>query len=56
MAEPSKSPVSEQDQAEFMARRRQRSLALALALGAFVVLIFVLTIVKLGPAVFDRPL
>jgi predicted nucleic acid-binding Zn ribbon protein len=37
-------------------RRRARSIAIALALGAFVVLIYVVTVVKLGPAVLVRPL
>ncbi|MFP4004429.1 MAG: hypothetical protein ACLFV8_11685 [Alphaproteobacteria bacterium] len=37
-------------------RRRWRNIALALALGAFVVLIFVITLVKLGPNVMNRPL
>jgi archaellum biogenesis protein FlaJ (TadC family) len=37
-------------------RRRARSIAIALALGAFVLLIYVVTIVKLGPAVLVRPL
>jgi hypothetical protein len=55
MAEPTKSPMPVDD-AEFARRRRQRSIALALALGAFVLIVFVLTIVKMGPAVLDRPL
>lgn len=38
------------------ARRRKRSIAIALALGAWVVLFFVLTIVKLGPQILSRPL
>jgi hypothetical protein len=37
-------------------RRRARSVAIALTLGALVVLFYVVTIVKLGPAVFNRPL
>lgn len=37
-----------------MARRRKRAVALALALGAVVLIFYVLTIVKLGPGVFDR--
>jgi hypothetical protein len=37
-------------------RRRARSVATALALGAMALMFFVLTIVKLGPAVFNRPL
>ena len=36
--------------------RRQRNLAIALAIGLFVVLIYVVTIEKLGPAVLVRPL
>ncbi len=40
---------------EQMRRRRARSIAIALALGAFVVLIFAVTLVK-GPAVLIRPL
>ncbi len=36
--------------------RRARSLAIAWALGAFVILILVVTIAKLGPGVLDRPL
>jgi hypothetical protein len=47
------SPTIEQ---QALARRRRRSVALGLALGAIVLLFYVLTIVKLGPAVFDRPL
>ena len=38
------------------ARRRKRSVAIALALGAWVLLFFVLTIVKLGPQILNRPL
>jgi hypothetical protein len=41
---------------EQMRRRRARSIAIALALGAFVVVIFLVTVVKLGPAVLNRPL
>ena len=37
-------------------RRRARSIAIALALGALVVLFYVVTIVKLGPGVLQRPL
>jgi hypothetical protein len=36
--------------------RRQRNLAIGLAIGFFVLLVYVVTIVKLGPAVLDRPL
>jgi len=36
--------------------RRQRNVAIGLAIGLFVLLVYVVTIVKLGPAVLDRPL
>ncbi len=36
--------------------RRARSIAIALALGAFVIVIFVVTMVKLGSAVVTRPM
>ena len=42
--------------AEFLARRRRRSVALGLVLGAIVLIFYLLTVVKLGPAVFERPL
>ena len=37
-------------------RRRARSVAIALALGALALLFYVVTIVKLGPGVLNRPL
>jgi hypothetical protein len=37
-------------------RRRARSLAIGLALGALALLFYVVTIVKLGPGVLNRPL
>ena len=37
-------------------RRRHRSIAIALALGVLVALFYVVTIVKLGPGVLQRPL
>jgi hypothetical protein len=37
-------------------RRRARSIAIALALAALVVLVYLVTIVKLGPGVLNRPL
>jgi predicted nucleic acid-binding Zn ribbon protein len=37
-------------------RRRARSIAIACALGALVLLFYVLTIVKLGPGVMNRPM
>lgn len=36
--------------------RRRRSIALAIALALFAVTFYVLTIVKMGPALFDRAL
>ncbi|AOG08021.1 MAG TPA: hypothetical protein VGV17_09180 [Bosea sp. (in: a-proteobacteria)] len=41
---------------EDMARRRRRSIALALVLGGLVVFFFVVTLVKTGPAILNRPL
>jgi hypothetical protein len=37
-------------------RRNARSAAIALSLGALVLLFYVVTIVKLGPGVLNRPL
>jgi hypothetical protein len=37
-------------------RRRARSIAIAVALGVLVVLFYLVTIVKLGPGVMNRPL
>jgi hypothetical protein len=37
-------------------RRRARSLALGLVLGVLALLFYVITIVKLGPGVLNRPL
>ncbi|WP_137151142.1 hypothetical protein [Devosia sp. FKR38] len=36
--------------------RRRRSIALAIALALFAVTFYTLTIVKMGPALFDRSL
>jgi hypothetical protein len=41
---------------EQLRRRRARSIAIALSLGAMVLLFYVVTIVKLGPGVLQRPL
>ena len=35
--------------------RRNRSAALGVALAAFVVVVYIVTIVKMGPNVFSRP-
>ena len=37
-------------------RRRARSIAIAVSLGALVVLFYIVTVVKLGPGVLNRPL
>ena len=37
-------------------RRRRRSAAIAIVLGAIAVLFYVLTIAKLGPQLFNRPM
>ena len=37
-------------------RRRARSFAIGLALGALALLFYVVTVVKLGPGVLNRPL
>lgn len=34
--------------------RRRRSIALAIALALFAIIFYTLTIVKMGPALFDR--
>ena len=44
------------DDKERAVRQRRRSIAIALALAAFAIIFYVLTIAKLGPALFDRPL
>jgi hypothetical protein len=41
---------------ESIKRRRRRSIALALVLGGLVLIFYVLTIVKMGPGVFNRAL
>jgi hypothetical protein len=41
---------------ELKRRRRRNSIALGLVLGALVVLFYALTIVKMGPGVFNRDL
>lgn len=41
---------------EQIRRRRVRSIAIAVSLGALVLLFYVVTIVKLGPGVLQRPM
>ncbi len=52
MTEPTRPEIAD----EAAKRRRRRSLAIALVLGGLVLTLYILTIVKLGPALFDRPL
>jgi hypothetical protein len=49
-------PSSPQLSPEEQKRRRKRSIAIALVLGALVVLFYAVTIAKLGPQVFQRPI
>jgi len=44
------------DPALLSARRRRRSIALGAALALVVLIFYILTIVKLGPAIFNRDL
>ena len=36
-------------------QRKQRNLAIALGLGAFILIVFLVTILRIGGAVADRP-
>jgi len=49
-------PQSLRPTAEQARRRRNRSIAIALMLGALVVLFYIVTVVRLGPGILDRPL
>lgn len=55
MTDDKKLELIEPTQAQLKSRR-SRNIALAIALVAFVVLVYVGSIVKLGPALFNRPL
>lgn len=58
MSAPHEIAAAEVDTPEIAARRarvrRRRSIALAIALAIFAVTFYTLTIVKMGPALFDR--
>jgi cell division septal protein FtsQ len=57
MSEPEKrAPAPAAFSPEDMARRKRRSVALALVLFGLVVFFFVVTLVKTGPAILNRPL
>lgn len=49
-------PLSPEDAARRAATQRRRSIALALVLAGVVVLFYVLTIIKMGPGMFNRAL
>ena len=48
--------AQEQSDEVIKAVRRKRSIALGIVLGAIVVIFYALTIVKMGPAIFNREL
>ena len=48
--------MTPEQEAAFRKQRRRRSLALAAALALFALTFYVLTIVKMGPALFERSL
>lgn len=60
MAEPTEKFVmpelTPEQEAALKRRRRSRSIALALALAVFALTFYILTIVKMGPHLFDRTL
>ncbi len=49
-------PWTAEETAAFVKARRGRNVAIFWALAAFVILVFVVTLTKLGPDVLDRPL
>lgn len=49
-------PLVPQSEEERRRRQRRNAVALGLVLGALAILFYVLTIVKMGPAVFQRDL
>lgn len=48
--------MTEDQEATFRKQRRRRSIALAVALALFALTFYALTIIKMGPALFDRSL
>jgi hypothetical protein len=48
--------MTAEQEAAFRKQRRRRSIALAVALALFALTFYVLTIAKMGPALFDRSL
>ncbi|KKB11164.1 hypothetical protein VE25_14190 [Devosia geojensis] len=49
-------PETAEEEALRRKAQRRRSIALALALAGFALIFYILTIVKMGPALFDRAL
>ncbi|MFD1252930.1 MULTISPECIES: hypothetical protein [Devosia] len=49
-------PMTPEQEAALKRQRRRRSIALGAALALFALTFYVLTIVKMGPALFDRAL
>jgi hypothetical protein len=56
MNEDPKRPVVAAFSPEDLARRKRRSVALAFVLAGLVIFFFVVTLVKTGPAIMNRPL
>ena len=48
--------MTEEQDAAFRKQRRRRSIALAVALALFALTFYALTIIKMGPGLFDRSL
>jgi hypothetical protein len=46
--------MTEEQEAAFRKQRRRRSIALAVALALFALTFYLLTLIKMGPALFDR--
>lgn len=56
MSESDKKPAGVVLTPEQKAKQRRRSVALALAIAGLALLFYVITIVKMGPALFNRPM
>jgi hypothetical protein len=56
MASVAPNGMTPEQEVAYRKQRRRRSLALAAALALFALTFYVLTIVKMGPALFDRSL
>ncbi|MHA6298407.1 hypothetical protein [Devosia sp. CAU 1758] len=46
--------MTKEQEAAFRKQRRRRSIALAVALALFALTFYLLTLIKMGPALFDR--